>query len=147
MGGERGVGALSTATRAQHSVPQQSCVLLHLSEVLQLSHLMRFLEVIRGVRTAAPTKLLPVMKMPLRNTGGERGVVSNWAAASDGTQSGSVSGQTRPTFLGLANLGAFKGARVPRGAEDAEADGGADSHGGEHVGVDLAEQEPRGAGS
>jgi hypothetical protein len=27
--------------------------------------LMRFLDVIRGVRTAAPTKLLPVMKMPL----------------------------------------------------------------------------------
>ena len=27
--------------------------------------LMRFLDVIRGVLTAAPTKLLPVMKMPL----------------------------------------------------------------------------------
>ena len=31
---------------------------------------------IRGVRTAAPTKLLPVMKMPLRHKGGERDVVS-----------------------------------------------------------------------
>ena len=30
------------------------------------SHLMRFFDVILGVRTAAPTKLLPVMKIPLR---------------------------------------------------------------------------------
>ena len=28
--------------------------------------LMRFLDVIRGVLTAAPTKLLPVMKIPLQ---------------------------------------------------------------------------------
>jgi hypothetical protein len=29
-------------------------------------HLMRFLEVMRGTRMAAPSRLLPVMKMPLR---------------------------------------------------------------------------------
>ena len=31
-----------------------------------MAHLMRFFEVIRGARIAAPTKLLPVMKIPLR---------------------------------------------------------------------------------
>jgi hypothetical protein len=31
-----------------------------------MAHLIKFLDVMRGTRTAAPTKLLPVMKMPLR---------------------------------------------------------------------------------
>lgn len=32
------------------------------------AHLIKFLEVMRGTRMAAPTRLLPVMKMPLHRT-------------------------------------------------------------------------------
>lgn len=36
-----------------------------ISRSWSVPHLIKFLEVMRGTRTAAPTRLLPVMKMPL----------------------------------------------------------------------------------
>ena len=60
------------ATASQKMILQQKVVLLNAScaskEILHgysLACLMRFFDVIRGSRCAAPSKLLPVIKMPL----------------------------------------------------------------------------------
>lgn len=50
-----------------HSMQYVLHILLPRPMMTQIGpYLMRFLEVMRGTRTAAPTKLLPVMKMPLK---------------------------------------------------------------------------------
>lgn len=99
------------------------------------AHLMRFFDVMRGTRMAAPSRLLPVMKMPLHSGSGVKRTRGALACRGDRRSRARRAGERGQPAAIEPRAGA------PCGAGDGQADRQADAQARKEVGRNQLEQE------